>query len=473
MNLQELRAQTEVELEAAQMRQKRAKAEIQLILDTARQEGRAALSEEETARSDKLFENIDLAKVQEAGIKDKLARVSQLETEDREADKRASEVTPTGARTAAQRTASVSVGREERTYHRGNDPTGVNFLGDICRQYLYNDVQANTRLAAHMNEERVERGMYLQRASDSTANFTGLTVPQYLTDMVAPAVANMKPFADLGTNQHQLPPAGMSVNISKITTPTQAGLQPTGENNALVSQAAADTLLTIPVQTAGGWVNVSRQAIDRGTGIDDVLMQDLFKRYYTDLDNQLLNQATTGLLNIAQSTAATTGTTGPGVYSAVMGAASRTETTLLGFGQATHAVMHPRRWYWLAAQMASTWPLIAFQRPSVPFNQVGSASDAGYGSQVRGTLPNGLDVIVDANVTTSNGASQDVIFTTSRDECHLWTDPAQPAFIRAEQPNATSLGVLLVVYGYYAYTFNRYTNAQQMITSTAFTAPTF
>jgi HK97 family phage major capsid protein len=472
MNLQELRAQTEVELDAAQMRQKKAKAEIQLILDTARQEGRSNLTDEETARSDKCFENIELAKTQESGIKDKLARVAQLEAEDREADKRAKDVTP-GARTPERRTASVSVGREERTYHRGNDPTGTVFLRDVCRQYLYNDVGSNARLAQHMNEERVERAAYLERASDATSNFTGLTVPQYLTDMVAPAVANMKPFADLGTNPHQLPPAGMSVNISKITTATQAGLQPTGENNALLSQAASDTLLTIPVQTAGGWVNVSRQAIDRGTGIDDVLMQDLFKRYYTDLDNQLLNQTTTGLANIAQSTAATTGTTGPGVYSAIMGAASRAETTLLGFGQATHAVMHPRRWFWLASQMSSTWPMIAFQRPAVPFNQVGTATDGPYGSQVRGTLPNGLDVIVDANVSTTVSTNQDEIFVTSRDECHLWTDPNQPAFIRAEQPNVTSLGVLLVVYGYYAYTFNRYTNAQQVITSTNFTAPTF
>jgi hypothetical protein len=324
-----------------------------------------------------------------------------------------------------------------------------------------------------MAEERVERAQYLERASDSTASFTGLTVPQYLTDMVAPAVANMKPFVDLGTNQHQLPAAGMSVNISKVTTPTQAGLQPTGENSTLLSQAASDTLLTIPVQTAGGWVNVSRQAIDRGTGIDDVLLQDLFKRYYTDQDNQLINQTTTGLLAISQSTATNATVDGPHTYSGIMGAASRVETTLLGYGQATHCVMHPRRWYWLASQMASTWPIVAFQRPSVPFNQIGTANDNGYGSQIRGTLPNGLDVIVDANVPTTTGSSQDVIFVTSKDECHLWTDPNQPAFIRAEQPNATSLGVLLVLYGYYAYTFNRYTNAQQVLTNTGYTAPTF
>jgi hypothetical protein len=33
-------------------------------------------------------------------------------------------------------------------------------------------------------------------------------------------------------------------------------------------------------------------------------------------------------------------------------------------------------------------------------------------------------------------------------------------FIRAEQPAAASLGVLLVVYGYFAYTFARYANSR-------------
>jgi hypothetical protein len=338
---------------------------------------------------------------------------------------------------------------------------------------MFADVGATTRLAKHMQEERVERPQYLQRASDSTAQFSGLTVPQYLTDMVAPAVANMKPFVDLCTNQHTLPADGMSVNISKITTPTQAGLQPTGENNTLVSQAAQDTLLTIPVQTAGGFVNVSRQAIDRGTGIDEVILQDLYKRYYTDMDNQLLNQATTGLTNIAQATAATTGTTAPGVISAIVGAMSRMEATLLGYGVPSHVVMNPRRWYWLQSQFNSTFPAINFASTPVPFNQVGTAENNPYGSNIRGYLPNGLAVVADNNVTTSATGSTDEVYVVSRDECHLWTDPNQPAYIRAEQPNATSLGVLLVVYGYYAYTFNRYTNAMQKITSTAFTARSF
>lgn len=474
-NIKELIAGIEVELEASVKREQKARREVEVILASAQQEGRSNLTEDEDARTEELFSQIELAKSQQDGIKRKLANARRVEAEEAEAEVRLQDIQPTSAKRSAKPKYDevFRVGEEERAYNKGVDPTGRQFLSDVCRQYLFGDVGAQTRLARHMQEERVERGPYLERANDTTANFSGLTVPQYLTDMVAPATAGMKPFADLCTNQHQLPVNGMSVNISKITTPSQAGLQPTGELNNLPSQTAQDTLLTIPVQTAGGYVNVSRQAIDRGTGIDDVILQDLFKRYYTDMDNQLLNQASTGLTNIAQSTAATTGTTGPGVYSALMGAMARLEATLLGYGTPTHVVFNPRRWYWLASQMASTWPIIAFQQPSVPENQIGAANANGYGSNIRGVLPNGLGVVVDANVTTTVSGTQDEIYVVAKDECHLWTDSNQPAFIRAEQPNAPQLGVLLVVYGYYAYTFNRYTNAQQKVTSTSFTAPTF
>jgi hypothetical protein len=46
-------------------------------------------------------------------------------------------------------------------------------------------------------------------------------------------------------------------------------------------------------------------------------------------------------------------------------------------------------------------------------------------------------------------------------------------FIRAEQPAAASLGVLLVLYGYFAYTFRRYTSAMQKIGGTGLVTPTF
>jgi hypothetical protein len=56
-----------------------------------------------------------------------------------------------------------------------------------------------------------------------------------------------------------------------------------------------DTLLTLNVQTNAGQQTLSRQAIERGTGVEAVVMDDLFRRYHTNLDSTLLNQASTGL----------------------------------------------------------------------------------------------------------------------------------------------------------------------------------
>ena len=231
MNVKELRARVEVELEAAIKRQDKARAEIQLIHDTASQEGRSNLTEGESARVKALFDGIDLAKVQEAGVRSKLANVIRLEGEEAEVEARAEENEPTrAAATMAQANRGVahaSIGYEARTYRKDTDPTGRQFLQDVCRQFLYQDVQAASRLSQHMQEERVERAAYLTRAAGdtTTANWSGLVVPQYLVDMVAPAVANLRPFADAATNKHPLPADGMSVNISRVTTPSQAGLQ--------------------------------------------------------------------------------------------------------------------------------------------------------------------------------------------------------------------------------------------------------
>ena len=42
------------------------------------------------------------------------------------------------------------IGQEERTYHPGVDRKGAQFLRDVARQFLYNDVMASERLSRHM-----------------------------------------------------------------------------------------------------------------------------------------------------------------------------------------------------------------------------------------------------------------------------------------------------------------------------------
>lgn len=471
----ELIAGIEVDLEAANARRERAIAESKQILAVAQQDGRSNLTEEEDERIRVLAEQKDRAKKDREGYQHKLAQAKAIEAEEAENLVRQGETQPTNARRPAYDNVA-RVGQEERVYHRGNDPRGVNFLRDLAAQSLYNDAGAAGRLSRHMAEEKVERqaGMLQRAAGDTlTSNWAGLTVPQYLSDLYAPATAALRPFADVCT-KHPLPPDGMSVNISQVTTSSSVALQAT-QLTAVSATSMDDTLLTINLQTAAGQQNLSRQAVDRGTGVTDVVMQDLFNRYATTLDATLIAQATTGLSAVATAVTYTDTTpTGAELYPKILGASAGVEAALLGMGAPTHAVMHSRRWYWLSSQMSSTWPLINWS--GIPVQAGGTANSASsYGSGIRGVLPSGLQVVVDNNIATNlgTGTNEDEVYVVPAAECHLWEDSNAPLFIRAEQTNAAVLGVLFVVYGYFAYTFARYANGMQKISGTGLTTPSF
>jgi hypothetical protein len=470
----ELIASIEVDLEAAEQRRSRAITDAKAILAVAGQEGRTNLTPEEDDRIRLLDEQKTRAKADREGLQHKLAQAKAIEAEEAENADLQRNTQPTGAKKPAyDRVARV--GQEERVYHPGNDPRGVNFLRDLAAQSLYNDVGAQARLSRHMAEEKVERAAgQLQRAAGDTltSNWAGLTVPQYLTDLYAPATAALRPFADICT-KHPLPPDGMSVNISQVTTASSVALQTT-QLTAVSATSIDDTLLTINLQTAAGSQNLSRQAVDRGTGITDVVMQDLFNRYATTLDNTLITQATTGLSAAATAVTYTDTTpTGAELYPKILGASAGVEAALLGMGAPTHAVMHSRRWYWLSSQMSSSWPLINWS--GIPVQAGGTAnSGSSYANGIRGTLPSGLSVVVDNNIgITLGGGTEDEVYVVPASECHLWEDSNAPLFIRAEQTNAATLGVLFVVYGYFAYTFQRYANGMQKVSGSGLATPTF
>lgn len=401
-----------------------------------------------------------------------VARRDELAAEqarDEAAARLQSEVTATDV-TRAATPAAVRVGQEERTYRPDQDPGGKQFLLDVGRSAI-GDHSAVRRLERHMTEERVERGVQVERAA-GTGAFAGLVVPQYLTDLYAPAAKASRPFAD-AISGHQLPAEGMTVNLSRITTATTAAVQ-AAQADAVSETDIDDTLMSISVQTVAGQQTLSRQAIERGTGIEDVTLDDLFRSYATTVDSTLINQATNGLTNVASSIAYTDASpTAAELYPKLLQALAAVEAALVDQDPGDNiAVMHSRRWYWLQAALGSTWPLVGQPgiAPQLGFSNLAEA----YGSGVRGVLPNGTPVIVDNNIATNlgSGTNEDEIYILSRRESHLWEDPAAPMMIRAEQTKAASLGVLFVVYGYIAYTHARYSHAQK-IAGTGLVAPSF
>jgi hypothetical protein len=456
----DLEAGTEFEKEAAEKRRTKMRMEILAIINQARQEGRSNLTPEEDNRVAEL--EVAGTQVQHdiEGINNKLAKILRLKSEEMSDQKTAREITPTGTRKPAYDEVT-RVGREERTYHKGNDRKGAAFCQDVIRQHLFGDVGASTRLAKHMHEEQIERGQYLERAV-GTGAFTGLTVPQYLTDMYAPAVAALRPFADV-CNHHDLPASGMTVNISQITTPASVASQAT-ENASVSETNMDDTLLTENIQTAAGQQTISRQAAERGTGIEEIVMDDLFRRYATNLDSTLINQATTGLAAVASAITYTDANpSGVEVWPKFLAGAAATEAALLGFAQPDVVL----------SQLSSQWPL--FGQPNIADNRGGENYATSYGRGARGILPNGMVAVVDNNIATNTGAgtNQDEAYVIATDECHLWEDPAAPVFLRCEQPAAANLGILLVLYGYFAYSMRRYANAMSAIRGTGMVTPSF
>lgn len=460
------------DVEQAENRSDRCRAEIRELLRQAESQGRSDFTEAEARRSDALFADAEAADAEARALRIKLNNAEKVKAEEEASDVRSRQSFPTNAAPQHNR-ASFSVSRNERTYRPDSDSLhGVQFVTDVCRAQMLNDPAAWDRLNRHMAEERVERGAYLERtAGDSTTtNWAGLVVPAYLTDLVAPAVSARRPFADFVCTKRNLPPTGLSVNISRVTTPTSAALQ-ASELAAVAGQSIDDTLLTVNVQTAEGWQNVSRQAIERGAGVEQAIMGDLLARVGAVVDSTMLTQATTGMLAVATATTYDDTTpTAPELYPKILSAVSGVEAALMG-PAVDYCVMHSRRWNWLSKEMTSTWPMI--NSAGIPPQSGGTSNNAPYMAGVRGRLPNGLNVVVDNNIATNTGGSQDTIYVVPSSECLLFEDPGAPVFLRAEQPNATALGVVLVAYEYFAYTFQRYDNAMGRISGTGLTTPAF
>ncbi len=366
----------------------------------------------------------------------------------------------------------VRVGvNEKRTYNRDSDKRGQQFLTDVAASHL-GSWDARERLSAHMREEQGVRGAeFKERAATGTSAFAGFVVPQYLVDMNVGQATARRPFADI-CNPHDLPATGMTVYLSKITTATSVAIQT--EGSAVSETNIDDTLITINVQTAAGSQTLTRQAIERGIGTEEVTIADLMKRHATLIDSTLLNQATNGLTNVATSVAYTDGTpTAAELYPKILAGVSGAEGIFLNDAEVDFVVMHPRRWRWLSSQMTSTWPFISGGR--VPAQSGAVTEGVGYDRGVRGYLPDGTAVVTDANIATNLGAgtNEDEVYAVASAELHLWEDPSAPMFIRAEQTSAKSLGIDLVLYSYFAYYLNRYTGGHAKIAGTGLVTPTF
>ena len=433
------------------------KAELDAVLEAVAAEERTDLTAEETEKVDALVE-------ESRSLDSKIEKFNTQAV----ADAKASEVRASVAAVVTPQGGAV-VTREARTY---SPQAEVSFVKDALAASSRNDFAANERLARHMREESIER------RDVGTAQFDGLTIPQYLVDLAAPLARAGRPTADFATSKHSLPAAGMTLNISRMTTGTSTAVQVT-QNDAVSETDADDTLLTINVRTIAGQQDISKQAIERGTGIDAFIVADLIRSWHTTLNSQILNGAGTagtnkGIRNSGGNAITFTATTPtvallyPKLADAIQQVQANTFTT------PTHFVMHPRRLAFLMAGVdGSNRPLVVPQANG-PMNAIGTGAGASaYGNSGYQML--GLPIITDASVGTAYGAAtnQDEIYCVAAPEMHLWEQPGSPFALSFDATGAGNLTVKSVVYGYAAFSAERYALAASIISGTGLVAPTF
>ena len=354
---------------------------------------------------------------------------------------------------------------EPNLYREGGDHS---FISDAWAARS-GDFKAQERLNKHQDFEARDVG---------TGAFTGLVVPQYLVDEYAPIARAGSPFYN-AVPKKDLPAFGNKIEISRITTGSQAAEQAT-ENSAVQETNMDDTLLTVNVDTIAGQQDVSRQALERGGqpgfSLENIIFQDLVAAYYTKLDNLMINGSgssgqplgisqVSGINSVTYTDASpTVAELYPKLADAVQGINSNR------FAPATAIVMHPRRWGFLTAGVDSSNRPLVLPAGNNPDNAAGVGEAAAYGQVVGSVL--GLPVITDANIRTDLGAgTEDAIYIAKVDDHIMFEDNLFQ--LKFEETNAGSLTTKMVVYGYVAFASGRYPKGISEIVGTGLIAPTF
>lgn len=340
------------------------------------------------------------------------------------------------------------------------------FLTDLFRSQVLKDPQASQRLADH--GATVEP---VQTRDIGSTNVAGFTPPAYLSDLFAEYARAGRPVANLATPL-PLPETGMTVVVPRITTGSTAAVQ-TAENAAVTESDPDDTLLQVPVNTIAGFVDISRQAIERGELVEQVVLADLAAAYNAALDAQCLNGTGLNGQHVGIRTVSGTNTvtytdatpTLPELYPMLAKAAGLVVSAR--FGAPTHWILHPTTWAWIVSRLdASNRPLVLPDGQG-PNNAMGSAQAPSYGG-FAGTLL-GLPVVLDANVGLAygGGTNETEIYCVAAPDMILWEDASKaPAQLRFDEPLSSNLTVRLLAYGYSAFTAGRQPKAVSVIAGT-------
>ena len=403
-----------------------------------------------------------------ASLQERMDQLDDLERSRSEAERVAE-------RFGGTKATQVRVNRDEPIYRQGGQHS---FFTDAWRAQ-HGDPDAKERQirnAQQVLEDRAADGLEFRDAS--TTSFAGMVVPQYLTDRFAELARAGRPFLN-AVQGVALPADGMTLSIPMVTTQGTLVRQQTSQNSAVDEQDIIATDLSVPVVTIAGQQDVSRQALDRGTNVDQIVMSDLARAYMANHDLQAIQG--TGASGTHYGVLSTTGI---GLVTVTSTAAATQLRAIADAVQQVHSevflapnliVMHPRRWAYLCAATDTTnRPLITNYGIQNAFGAGDLSADEG----VVGTLY-GLPVLTDPNVpttvstTTTQGSTEDRVIVCRSDLILNFEESETPNRVRFEETIAGSLTVKIVAWGYSAFTAGRYPAASHVLVGSGLTTPTF
>jgi HK97 family phage major capsid protein len=377
------------------------------------------------------------------------------------------------------------VTNEPLTYRQAGEHS---YFVDLFRAQMRGDEEARARLRRHGEEalndlrRREREGRQLpgleRRDLDRVDGSGGQFVPPiYLVEQYIPLARAARPTADLVQNL-PLPPGTDSINIPKVATGTATAPQ-TADNAAVQETDATDANINAPVKTIAGQQDVAIQLLDQSPiAFDQVIFADLMADYATKVDVQVLkgtnaNGQVKGFLQSATGQVAVTYTdstpTVPELYPKVADAIQQIHTGR--FLPPTVIVMHPRRWGWMLAALDSTNRPLVVPRAQMPQNAFAAMGDV-VAERVVGELQ-GLPVVTDSSVPTNlgSGTNEDRILIFRAPDSYLWESSIRSRVL--PEVGSGTLTVRLQVYGYLAFTADRYQSGIAVISGTGLVTPTF
>jgi len=428
------------------------------VVQLADDEGRGDLNTDEDAEFQTLTESI---RSLDEEIETRAARITELSDEERRTSDAA--IAFKQAEVAGTR---VKVNSEARMYEKGN---GRSYLQDLAKSQILGDAEARARLDRHAAEVALEPEYRDINRTDGNGGY--FVPPLWLSDYVALARAG-RPTANLVTNL-PLPPGTDSINIPKVATGAATAIQ-TADNTTVAETDITDSAVQANVKTIAGQQDLAIQLMEQSPfNFDQVVFADLAADYATRVNVQVLNGSDSsgqvkGILNASGiNTVSFTGTTQAALYPKIADAIQKIHTNR--FLSPTVLVMHPRRWAWFLSALDSQNRPLVVPNAGGPMNAMGNL-DAVASQQVVGQLQ-GLPVVTDPSIPTNLGTNEDTIIAMRASDCILYESALRTRVL--PDVGSGQLTVRLQVYGYLAFTAERYPAGVTKVTGSGLTTPSF